>query len=95
MLDIPSMIGGGIIGRSTAKNRSQKVVIKQQKGLWYWLVVAPIKYMMLLVGGILMVSFAMTVALIAFIPWLIVRVAQHKPLKPDFLNRIKAGKIVK
>ena len=89
MINIPALIANGTIGGRP--NRSgQKVVVKKPKGLWYWMVVAPVKYLMLLVAGMIFVSFALTIGLIICIPWLIVRTVQGKSPKPDFITNMKA-----
>lgn len=46
MLDIPLFMGSGVLGSSSRRN-SPQVIVKKPKGLWYWLIVAPIKYMMI------------------------------------------------
>lgn len=94
MLDIPLFMGSGVLGSSSRRN-SPQIIVKKPKGLWYWLVVAPIKYMMIFVFGMLAICLAISVGFMVFIPWAIIRALQHRSLKPDFATKIQEGKVVK
>ncbi len=60
---------------------------KSGRGLWYWVIVFPIKWCMILVFGMMLLLIALSVGMIAAIPWIIVRSMQHKSLKPGFLKK--------
>ena len=57
------------------------------RGLWYWVIVFPVKWCVILVFGIKFLLIAVSVGMIAAIPWVIVRSVQHKSLKSDFLKK--------
>lgn len=65
---------------------------KSKKGFWYWLVIFPIKWTVIITIGLMVAMVVFSFAIIAFIPWVIVRAIQHKPLIPNSLARASKTK---